>query len=101
MKFCSDCSTRHMGVVPCGGYLNRLRSVRLDNTVTETRTKRSYFDAESLAGLFKRKPGEVKEEMDEELGSRGLAYSEQVPSGRVVPPADVAVEMLGDVVDEG
>lgn len=41
-----------MGMVPCGGYLARLRSQRLDASVTPNKTKKNYYDDEPLKEMF-------------------------------------------------
>lgn len=51
-------------------YRARLRSIRLDTSVTETRTRRNYFDAEPINEVF----GEdAKERMLDETDGLGFA----------------------------
>lgn len=49
---CIDCGDHHLG--RCGGlsFVQRLRSVRLDLSLTQTRTRRNYYDRESLDDMF-------------------------------------------------
>lgn len=57
----------------CGGlsFAQRLRTVRLDASVTETRTRRSYYDQEAVSAVF----GEdSKERMDDETKGLGPVY---------------------------
>ena len=71
---CPDCGDQHMG--RCGGlsFAARLRSVRLDSTVTETRSKRNYHDEEALTNLFGKDASERKEQYMEETQGRGALY---------------------------
>lgn len=52
ITLCPDCGDQHMG--RCGGltFAQRLRSVRLDTSVTETRTPKNYYDEDALTDMF-------------------------------------------------
>lgn len=53
LKHCPDCESEHIGLVPCGRtFRGRLRSVKLDSSITPTRTKRAYYDDEPLKETF-------------------------------------------------
>lgn len=45
---CPDCGSTHLGSRCNASFRERLLSVRLDTSVTQTRTKTAYYDKESL-----------------------------------------------------
>ena len=52
VRACDSCGSEHLGP-DCGlTYAQRLRSVRLDGSVTESRSKARYWDEEPLGDLF-------------------------------------------------
>lgn len=52
MVDCPDCGSTHLGS-RCGmTFRQRLRTVRLDSSVTETRTRHRYFDSAALDESF-------------------------------------------------
>lgn len=66
LEHCPDCGSEHMHA-PCGmTYVQRLCSVRLDTSVTATRTKKNYYDQGPIDEIF----GESADErmMDETEG---------------------------------
>lgn len=78
LRYCEDCGSEHMNA-PCGmKYVDRLRSVRLDSSVTETRTKHNYFDDDALTGTFGKTAAERHEEMMEETQGVGVATTEEI-----------------------
>lgn len=49
---CPDCGSEHMGG-RCGmTFAERLRTVQVDGAALETRTKRDYYDVESVHDTF-------------------------------------------------
>lgn len=69
---CPDCTTTHMGVACGSTYAQRLRSVRLDASVTPSRDKVRYYDDESLKDLFGGKSeAERREQLMEETKGIG------------------------------
>lgn len=73
---CSDCETTHMGL-PCGmRFIDRLRTVRLDTSVTPSRTLRNYYDKGPVAEVF---GADSRERMYDATEGKGPAY--QAPNG--------------------
>ena len=88
---CETCGHMPAGCVCDLSIADKLRTVRLSNTVTATRTKRVNYDREALADTF----GDNAEEryMDETRGL-GAAYRDKTGrymrrgDGRMVPVTD-------------
>lgn len=61
----------------CGGlsFLQRLRSIRLDTSLVETRSRRNYYDRESLDGMFGMDEQERREQYMDETEGRGAVRS--------------------------
>lgn len=76
LAYCADCEGTHMGG-RCGmTFAQRLRSVRLDTSVTPTRTQKNYFDDDALTEVFGGKDADERhEQMLEE--TRGVEYASQ------------------------
>lgn len=76
---CPDCGSEHLGERPCGlSYAERLRSVRLSETVRETVHDRpnSYYDPEPIRQVF----GE--DARDKMLDATdGLGYAQEDANG--------------------
>lgn len=74
-RYCSSCLSSHIGSVPCGmTWLQRIKSQRVDPGVEETKTKRKYWNPESVDTLFQDglNPNERRELMMEE--TNGVGY---------------------------
>ena len=88
---CETCGHMPSGCVCNMTFSERLRSIRLSNSVTATRTKRNNFDAEALADTFG--PDARERYMDETKGL-GAAYRDKTGrymrrgDGRMVPVTD-------------
>ena len=80
----------------------RLLSVRLDTSVTETRTKRNYFDREALAGSF---GDDARERYMEETKGLGAGYRDErgelVRRGPDGQPLPISERDLDDVYLSG
>jgi hypothetical protein len=51
-NYCPDCESHHLGS-RCGmTFAERLRTVQVDGAALETRTKRDYYDVESVHDTF-------------------------------------------------
>lgn len=79
-RFCSSCSSEHIGQVPCGmTYMQRLGSVRLDGSVTATRDKKKYWDESSLKDFWGgQTESERKEQLMEETKGIGVVPREEL-----------------------
>lgn len=86
----------------CGGlsFAQRLRSVRLDTSVTPSRTAVNYFDAEAVHNVF---GDDAKERMDDDTEGRGPVYRTPhgyVQGGERIDPEHVARQFEGDERDD-
>lgn len=74
LAHCPDCESDHIAPNPCGmSFRQRLSSVQLSGSVTETRTKRKYWDESSLKEFWGGKDeGERRDELMEE--TKGIGY---------------------------
>ncbi len=80
MRYCSSCRSVHLGRVPCGlSWAARIGTVRVDVAVGESRTRRGYFDAESVSEAF----GEDARDraLDE---TDGIGHVERAPDGTLL-----------------
>lgn len=97
MTYCDDCKSEHLGA-PCGmSWIDRMRSVRIDGGVLETRTKRNYYDREPVHGMFGDTAQEQMEKETDGLGyartaSDGQVYHRDRHSGEVVPVTDAQLD---------
>jgi hypothetical protein len=68
---CEDCGTEHLGD-RCGlTFLERMRSVKVHESVTASRTKRDYFDDEPLREVFGDDKADRREKFLDETQGRG------------------------------
>lgn len=103
---CPDCGSSHLGP-RCGmTFRQRLRSVRLDPRIEETKTKRNYYDVDAVHQAF----GEdARDELMEDTDGWGAAKRE--PDGsfsridwkgvkHVVSDADLMHYVGGEEADD-
>jgi hypothetical protein len=78
IEVCPDCGDQHMG--RCGGlsFAARLRSVRLDLSVTESRTLRNYYDHEALDDMFGEDEGTRRERYADETKGMGAVKRKDI-----------------------
>lgn len=100
ISVCPDCGDTHIG--RCGGlsFAQRLRSVRVDTSVTPSRTPRNYYEPDSIREVF---GDDAKERMDDDTEGRGPVYRTRrgyVQGGEVVSPEHVARQFEGEERDD-
>ena len=79
LAHCDDCGSEHLAPVPCGmTFIQRLRSVNLDGSVTETREKRRYWSSEGMNEMFGNTEAERREELMED--TKGIGYVDDLNS---------------------
>jgi hypothetical protein len=92
---CPDCGDSHLG--RCGGltFAQRLRSVRLDTSVVDSRSRKNYYDSEPIKDMF----GDDSQEryMDETKG-RGHVAREDFDK---LSPADFDFYTGADKEEDG
>lgn len=86
----------------CGGltFAARLRSVRLDTSVTPSRSLKSYYDAEAVENVF---GDDAAERMEDDTEGRGPVYRDRhgyVQGGERIDPEHVARQFEGEEVDD-
>lgn len=78
LAHCDDCGSEHLAA-PCGmTFAQRLRSVRLDGSVTPTRSQKNYYDDDALTGVFGNTAQEREERMMEETEGVGVANQAEI-----------------------
>jgi len=88
---CESCGHMPAGCTCDLSFADKLRSIRLSNSVTETRTKRVNYDREALADTF---GPDARERYLEETHGLGAAYRDgkggymRRGDGRMVPVTD-------------
>ena len=75
---CPDCGDQHLG--RCGGvsFIERIRSLELDRSVTESRTPRNYYDHEALDDLFGEDEGTRRDRYMDETKGLGAVKREDI-----------------------
>lgn len=98
IAMCPDCGDAHMG--RCGGltFAQRLRSVRLDTSVTPTRTPRRYYDAESLDDMFGEDEATRIERYNDDTKGRGFVKREEM---NTLSPEDFDFYTAADREEDG
>lgn len=74
VRYCEGCKSEHLGLrCPSGTkYIDRLRTTRLDGSVTSSQTKQNYYSDEGLKAHFGLDRKERKEQMMDD--TKGLGY---------------------------
>lgn len=94
---CPDCGSSHIGLVPCGmTYRQRLCSTTVDNSVLATRTKKNYYDSDTLSQLV---PDHAHEQMMEETGGIGPVSRREMNQYSDLMPEISAYYAGGDEVE--
>ena len=72
-RFCSDCSSSHIGLVPCGAksFRERLLSAQIHGSVTPSRDKRDYWNDDGLEEITGQTKAERREQTLEATSGRG------------------------------
>lgn len=109
LRFCDDCGTSHLGVVPCGmSYAQRLRTTRLASewmpakTDSRQRGDSVYYDDEALSGMFGDglTGKEREEQMMEETQGVGIAYAEDIEKYPELVDAHYLTDPAANIEDD-